>query len=144
MDSSFKDFFYNYMKQQKNKVFDVSGDINKQLTPSVNQQFSDKRVKNIQEEKNKIIEKYLDQNKFEWPNTNNFTIFILDKRITSASKTLRRIRTFKTMVYMANWDGILGYGWGGGGNFEVSLEKAIDDAKKNLVAINLYPQNTWP
>jgi ribosomal protein S5 len=38
---------------------------------------------------------------------------------------------------MGNCNGVIGYGKGGGLDFEDALDKAVNDCKKNLVAINL-------
>jgi ribosomal protein S5 len=38
---------------------------------------------------------------------------------------------------MGNCNGVIGYGKGGGLDFEDALDKAVNDCKKNLIAINL-------
>jgi ribosomal protein S5 len=45
---------------------------------------------------------------------------------------------------MGNCNGVIGYGKGGGLDFEDALDKAVNDCKKNLVAINLDHFLTLP
>jgi ribosomal protein S5 len=45
---------------------------------------------------------------------------------------------------MGNCNGVIGYGKGKGNDFEDALSKAINNCKKNLIAINLDHMITWP
>jgi ribosomal protein S5 len=45
---------------------------------------------------------------------------------------------------MGNCNGVIGYGTGSGMDFEDALDKATNNCKKNLVAINLDHFLSWP
>ena len=51
---------------------------------------------------------------------------------------------FRYLVFMGNCNGVIGYGKGKGTDFEDAMDKAIEDCKKNLIAINLDHFVTWP
>jgi len=67
----------------------------------------------------------------------SFMLCILDRGVTTLVTTLNRINHFRYLVFMGNCNGVIGYGTGKGGNFEIALGKAIKNCKKNLVAIPL-------
>ncbi len=48
------------------------------------------------------------------------------------------------MVFAGNSDGVIGYGKGQGLDFENALINAMKDLKKNLVALDLGEENTFP
>lgn len=63
-------------------------------------------------------------------------------RVTKVTKGGRNF-TFAAIVVVGNEDGIVGYGLGKAGEVTSAIEKAVDDAKKNLVKIPIY-KNTIP
>ena len=48
------------------------------------------------------------------------------------------------MVFAGNSDGVVGYGKGKGLDFEGALANAMKDLKKNLIALDLGEENTFP
>ncbi|MGC9332133.1 MAG: 30S ribosomal protein S5, partial [Bacteroidales bacterium] len=51
--------------------------------------------------------------------------------------------TFAAIVVVGNENGIVGYGLGKAGEVAAAIEKAVEDAKKNLVKVPVY-SNTIP
>ncbi|MDA3912470.1 MAG: 30S ribosomal protein S5 [Bacteroidales bacterium] len=63
-------------------------------------------------------------------------------RVTKVTKGGRNF-TFAAIVVVGNEDGIVGHGLGKAGEVTSAIEKAVDDAKKNLVKVPIY-NNTIP
>jgi len=59
--------------------------------------------------------------------------------MTTNVTTLNRVMTRRCLVYMGNSDGLISYGVGKGIDYGASFEKAILNAKKNLIAISVDP-----
>lgn len=51
---------------------------------------------------------------------------------------------FRYIVFAGNSDGVVGYGKGQGLDFEGALTNAMRNLKKNLVALDLGEENTFP
>lgn len=88
--------------------------------------------------------KYLDYTDLDFGNEGEFKMMLLDQRVTSNTTSLRRITTFKVLVWAGNMNGVVGYGRGTGLNFKRATERSIGNLKKNLIAINLDLLNTVP
>ena len=91
----------------------------------------------------KIIE-YEPEMDLEWKDMDDFGYLIIENKITTNTTTLRRINTFKSLVFGGNQNGIVGYGKGSGIEFDSAVERALKDLHQNLVCINLDPKNTFP
>jgi len=63
-------------------------------------------------------------------------------RVTKVTKGGRNF-TFAAIVVVGNEDGIVGHGLGKAGEVTSAIEKAVEDAKKNLVKVPIY-NNTIP
>ena len=63
-------------------------------------------------------------------------------RVTKVTKGGRNF-TFAAIVVVGNEDGIVGHGLGKAGEVTSAIEKAVDDAKKNLVKVPIF-NNTIP
>ncbi|MEA1873242.1 MAG: 30S ribosomal protein S5 [Bacteroidota bacterium] len=63
-------------------------------------------------------------------------------RVAKVTKGGRNF-TFAAIVVVGNEDGIVGHGLGKAGEVTSAIEKAVDDAKKNLVKVPIY-NNTIP
>jgi small subunit ribosomal protein S5 len=63
-------------------------------------------------------------------------------RVTKVTKGGRNF-TFAAIVVVGNEDGIVGHGLGKAGEVASAIEKAVDDAKKNLLRVPIYT-NTIP
>lgn len=48
------------------------------------------------------------------------------------------------LVFGGNSDGIIGYGKGKGIDFESALLGALKDLKRNMIALDMRPENTFP
>ena len=90
------------------------------------------------------IIKYAPDINLDWTDMEDFSYLIMDKRVTTNTTSLRRINTFKVLVYGGNCNGIIGYGKGRGQNHIDALQRAVIDLKTNLVSINLDQFNTFP
>lgn len=73
-----------------------------------------------------------------------FFIMVMDTNMVTNTVTLGRVSNFVSLVYTGNFNGIIGYGRGRGKDAEISLLKAIDNCKQNLIAIDLDIFNTMP
>jgi small subunit ribosomal protein S5 len=58
--------------------------------------------------------------------------------------TLGRVSSFVSLVFCGNFNGVIGYGRSKGKDAEKSLIKAIENAKQNLIGVDLDLYNTWP
>lgn len=74
----------------------------------------------------------------------DFLIMVMETKMVSNVVTLGRVSNFTSLVYCGNFNGIISYGRGRGKDPEDSLVKAIENAKQNMIAINLDLYNTWP
>jgi small subunit ribosomal protein S5 len=63
-------------------------------------------------------------------------------RVTKVTKGGRTF-TFAAIVVVGNEDGIVGHGLGKAGEVTSAIEKAVEDAKKNLVKVPIF-NNTIP
>ncbi|MDA3819307.1 MAG: 30S ribosomal protein S5 [Candidatus Delongbacteria bacterium] len=63
-------------------------------------------------------------------------------RVTKVTKGGRNF-TFAAIVVVGNEEGIVGHGLGKAGEVASAIEKAVEDAKKNLVKVPIY-SNTIP
>ncbi len=63
-------------------------------------------------------------------------------RVTKVTKGGRNF-TFAAIVVVGNEDGIVGHGLGKAGEVTSAIEKAVEDAKKNLVKVPIF-NNTIP
>ena len=91
----------------------------------------------------KIVE-YEPEICLEWKNLDNFNYFLLETKVTSNTTTLRRINSFKALVFGGNASGIVGYGKGTGTDFPTATDNAIKNLYTNLICINLDVLNTVP
>ena len=103
--------------------------------------------KNNEDDKATVLEKVnkyknVDDLSFEY--LNDFDIMVMDRRVTSNTTTLRRINTFKVLVFGGNYNGIISYGKGSGHNGQLAMKNALENFKQNLIAINLDMINTLP
>jgi len=90
------------------------------------------------------IVKYAPDISLEWKHMEGFQYLILENKVTSNTTRLRRVSTFKSLVFGGNANGIIGYGKGTGNNADDALMRAVADMKSNLVSINLDLINTFP
>ena len=88
--------------------------------------------------------KYRDYDDLVFDQEGEFRIMLMDQRVTSNTTSLRRINSFKALVYAGNCNGVIGYGKGRALNFKRAIQRAVGDCKQNLVAINLDLLNTMP
>lgn len=79
-----------------------------------------------------------------WRDMDTFDYIIMDRNVTSNTKTLRRIQSFETLVFGGNCNGIVGYGKGKGNSFVDALDRAVMNLFTNLISINLDALNTFP
>lgn len=68
---------------------------------------------------------YEDDINMTWKDLENFDYMIMDKNVTSNTKTLRRINSFEVLVFGGNCNGIVGYGKGKGNDFESALDRSV-------------------
>ena len=68
----------------------------------------------------------------------------LDSDFMTNIKPLHRVSHRRVFIFMANGNGVLGYGKGLGINYKDAFQNAIINAKKNLIIIDLDPANTCP
>ncbi len=66
-----------------------------------------------------------------------FELIVLDQGSTTLITTLNRINHFRALVFMGNFQGIIGYGYGKGNDMQNAMDNAIRNCKKNLIAIPL-------
>ena len=69
---------------------------------------------------------------------------VLETKVVNNVVSLGRVMNFVSLVYCGNFNGVISYGKGRGRDYESSLTKAIENAKQNLIAIELDLYNTWP
>jgi len=89
-----------------------------------------------------MTEKILEERLEALYNKESFLTLILDRGVTTNVTTLNRVNHFRYLVFMGNCNGVIGYGTGQGGNFEIALTKALRNCKKNLIALSLDHFNT--
>lgn len=77
-------------------------------------------------------------------NGQKFMYVIMDRGVTTKVTTLNRVNSMRFLVFAGNNDGIIGYGKGKGADFEIALQKAFIDLKKNLVTLDIDESNTFP
>jgi ribosomal protein S5 len=117
------------------------------ISEEVKKVVSDFHAKTKREENLSIKQKldlYNDTDDLEFKRLGPFKILIMDRRITTNTTTLRRINTFKVLIFGGNYNGVIGYGKGRGHTSSVAMKKAMENFKQNLIAINLDMLNTWP
>jgi small subunit ribosomal protein S5 len=73
-----------------------------------------------------------------------FCIMVLETKMVSNVVSLGRVFGFTSLVYVGNFNGVVSYGRGRGIDSETSLQKAIANAKENLIGIDLDLYNTNP
>ena len=71
-------------------------------------------------------------------------MFLLNVGVNTKVTTLNRINSFRTLVFMGNGNGIISHGKGKDLTMVGSLNKAITQCKKNLIAIPRDPRCTFP
>ena len=71
-------------------------------------------------------------------------MYLLNIGVNTKVTTLNRINSFRTLVYMGNGNGIISHGKGKDLTMTGSLNKAIAQCKKNLIALPRDPQCTLP
>eukprot|EP01017_Pseudomicrothorax_dubius_P015716 TRINITY_DN179_c0_g1_i3.p1 TRINITY_DN179_c0_g1~~TRINITY_DN179_c0_g1_i3.p1 ORF type:complete len:351 (-),score=90.20 TRINITY_DN179_c0_g1_i3:50-1102(-) len=67
----------------------------------------------------------------------DFTIIELFKGTTTLVTKLNRVNHFRAVVFMGNFNGVIGYGKASGNDFEDAMKKAIHACKRNLIVIPL-------
>ena len=72
------------------------------------------------------------------------TLMHMDTRLVSNITYFGRVMGFTSLVYMGNFNGIVGYGRARANDAGESLERAVEKCKQNLVAIDLDMFNTSP
>ena len=90
------------------------------------------------------IVRYAPDISLEWRHLESFQYLIMENKVTTNTTRLRRINTFKSLVFGGNTNGIIGYGKGTADNGDDALKRAVIDLKSNLVSINLDLINTFP
>ena len=73
-----------------------------------------------------------------------FMYVIITRGVVTKVTKLNRVNHFRYMIFGGNWNGVIGYGKGKGLDFEDALNKAFKDFKKNLVALDITEDNTFP
>ena len=91
-----------------------------------------------------LYEKNMTFHPLHYTRDSKFMHIILQRRVTTQVTTLNRINHFNYLIFAGNNDGIIGYGKGKGLDFEGALRKAFIDLKKNLIALDIRPENTFP
>lgn len=74
----------------------------------------------------------------------DFVMILLERSISTKITTLNRINYYRTLLFMGNGNGIISYGKSRDLSPEGSMNKAIIDCKKNLIAIPLDDTCTLP
>jgi len=72
-----------------------------------------------------------------------FLTIVLARATSTKVTTLNRINRCKYLLFTGNLEGVIGYGIGKGIDWEVAMEKAIHDLKKNLITIDLDYHYSW-
>ena len=109
--------------------------------------LKDFQMKNKEEENLSVLEraaKYRLKDELTFEKMGDFDMMIMDRRVTTNTTSLRRINSFKVLIYGGNYNGIVGYGKGRGHNGQIAMKNAKDNFKQNLIAINLDLINTLP
>lgn len=73
-----------------------------------------------------------------------FCIMVMETKMVTNVVSLGRVFNFTSLVFIGNFNGVISYGKGRGVDSETSLEKAIQNGKQNLIAIDLDIYNTCP
>jgi small subunit ribosomal protein S5 len=71
-------------------------------------------------------------------------MLLLDRSVSTKVTTLNRLNFFRTLVFMGNGNGLVSHGKGRSQTPEGSLQAAIEQCKKNLIAIPLDVKCTLP
>ena len=66
-----------------------------------------------------------------------FKIIFLDRDYVTNVTTLRRISHRRMLLFIGNGAGIIGYGMGRGTDYEPAYVNALQNAKKNLIALDI-------
>ena len=72
-----------------------------------------------------------------------FITLIIARNTSTQVTTLSRINRCSYFLYCGNLQGVVGYGFGKGADWEVAMEKAVNNLKKNLVTIDLDYHYSW-
>ena len=94
-----------------------------------------------------VLEKFSefeDHETLNFEGLGDFDTIIMDRRMTSNTTRLRRLNSFKVLLFGGNYNGIIGYGKGSGHNGQIAMKNAMNNLKQNLIAINLDYLNTFP
>jgi len=76
--------------------------------------------------------------------SDEFMIVLLDQGVTTLTTTLRRINSFRYLIFMGNANGVIGYGKGKGHDFEEAMDNALMHCKKNLITVPLDHFHSCP
>ena len=74
----------------------------------------------------------------------NFRIILLSQGTTTLVTTLNRINYFRVLLFCGNMNGIIGFAKGKARDPEGAMIKAMNNLKRNLIAIPLDHQNSMP
>lgn len=67
--------------------------------------------------------------------TDDFFTLILDRDVTTQVTRLKRVNSFRQLIFMGNCNGVIGYGRGKGKDFGLAFQDAVINCKKNLIPI---------
>jgi len=76
--------------------------------------------------------------------SSEFHIMFLDADTVTNVTTLNRVSSRRVLLYMGNMDGIISYGKGYGNDYADAYECAVENCKRNLIAIPLDQHYTNP
>ena len=79
----------------------------------------------------------------EFFSRDRFITLILARNTSTQVTTLSRINRCSYLLFTGNLQGVIGYGIGKGADWEVAMEKSINNLKKNLVTIDLDYHYSW-
>lgn len=73
-----------------------------------------------------------------------FFYMVVERGVVTLVTSLKRVNHFRYLIYAGNMKGIVTYGKGSALSFEVALERAMKDCKKNMISLERMDLNSFP